>query len=192
MNKSLRFTIFSLIAMMFSMQMCLGQINSKHCEKESISQLTDKFIRKEVSSIMLSGPQYRFDSLNNINLQIIPLKRCSDFFAYFEIGNIISSELIVSLEAENKDAISEIRVLFGRYDQLLLPDSALIGISNAKMCLKFTRKHKPVESKSKVFRSLDKRRIYIYMLNGDEANRYEVTWIIKDKKYLTRVIEPVN
>ena len=37
--------------------------------------------------------------------------------------------------------------------------------------------------------SPDKKKIYIYMLNRDELGSYEVTWVIKDKQYLRRVVD---
>jgi hypothetical protein len=40
-----------------------------------------------------------------------------------------------------------------------------------------------------VYLSNDKRKVYIYMLNKDEAGSYEVTWVIQDKKYLRRVVD---
>ena len=33
------------------------------------------------------------------------------------------------------------------------------------------------------------RKYYIYMLNGEGAGRYEVTWVIQDKHYLRRVVD---
>ncbi len=40
-----------------------------------------------------------------------------------------------------------------------------------------------------VFVSPDRRKYYIYMVNGEGAGRYEVTWVIQDKKYLRRVVD---
>jgi hypothetical protein len=40
-----------------------------------------------------------------------------------------------------------------------------------------------------VYVSADKRNYYIYMLNGEGAGRYEVTWVIQDKHYLRRVVD---
>jgi len=40
-----------------------------------------------------------------------------------------------------------------------------------------------------VYLSKDGHRIYVYMLNGDGKDGYEVTWIIQDKQYLRRVVD---
>jgi len=49
--------------------------------------------------------------------------------------------------------------------------------------------YKKMEYHCKVYLSKDKKRIYIYMMNGDGAGSYEVTWIIQNKKYKRRVID---
>ncbi|WP_315823560.1 hypothetical protein [Paraflavitalea speifideaquila] len=45
----------------------------------------------------------------------------------------------------------------------------------------FTAKNKPVAVDCKAFRSADKQRVYIYMVNGEGRDRYEVTWVIQQK-----------
>ncbi len=46
-----------------------------------------------------------------------------------------------------------------------------------------------LKSYCRVYQSLDKQNLYIYMLNGEGKNRYEVTWIIQNKQYLRRVVD---
>ncbi len=40
-----------------------------------------------------------------------------------------------------------------------------------------------------VYESADKKTVYVYMLNKEGNNYYEVTWIIRDKAYLRRVVD---
>jgi hypothetical protein len=40
-----------------------------------------------------------------------------------------------------------------------------------------------------VYFSKDERTMYIYMLNKEAIGKYEVTWVIQDKKYLFRVVD---
>jgi hypothetical protein len=40
-----------------------------------------------------------------------------------------------------------------------------------------------------VYQSADKKTVYIYMLNKEGNNYYEVTWVIRDKAYLRRVVD---
>lgn len=46
-----------------------------------------------------------------------------------------------------------------------------------------------VRTHNAVYLSANKRRMYIYMINKEAVGRYEVTWIIEDKKYVGRVID---
>lgn len=41
----------------------------------------------------------------------------------------------------------------------------------------------------RMFQSKKSHCIYLYMLNGEGENQYEVTWIVQDGKYLTRVVD---
>ena len=86
-----------------------------------------------------------------------------------------------------KEKIKEVRFIHVKY-QLLLPESALAGLYEPNFCYKDNTTGKLAAS-CKVFRSTDKRRVYIYMYNSDGAGGYEVTWVIQDSKYLTRVID---
>lgn len=46
-----------------------------------------------------------------------------------------------------------------------------------------------IRTHNRVTLSPDGRNIYIYMLNDELKGKYEVTWIIQDKKYLQRVVD---
>jgi hypothetical protein len=70
------------------------------------------------------------------------------------------------------------------------PPSSFTGIYEPHFC-GVGKKGRLESPYNKVFQSEDKRRIYIYMLNGEGADRYEVSWVIQDGKYCTRVIDPV-
>ncbi len=78
-----------------------------------------------------------------------------------------------------------------------IPDSALDGIYEPNFVNYRKSKGKkkvdkfPVPSHYKILQSADKRRIYIYMVNGTGAGKYEVTWAIVDGKYYTRVVDSI-
>ena len=46
-----------------------------------------------------------------------------------------------------------------------------------------------IRTRNGAFLSADKKKLYIYMLNSETVGKYEVTWIIQDKKYVGRVID---
>lgn len=187
----LRTLIASTVTIFFT-QICLGQGNMRALNQEGFVKLTDEVMKREILSFTLRGVALtEADSLYRMKLEKVPLKKCSDKFVYFEKGDIYNSEIIVNIETDTKDSIAVIRLLYGRYGQFLLPDSAITGVYNPKFCEQYAKKGKPIKSNCRVFRSEDKRRIYIYMVNGDGRNRYEVTWVVQDSKYYTRVIDPI-
>lgn len=82
--------------------------------------------------------------------------------------------------------IATLQVTVGR-DTIVIPAAAYTDLYNPAFC------RVGANAKTKcnvgVYFSKDNHRIYIYMLNGDGKEGYEVTWVIQDKKYLRRVID---
>jgi len=72
-------------------------------------------------------------------------------------------------------------------DTVVLPQVAFVDLYEPH--LYYTDAKGSKKTFCSVYRSLDKRKYYIYMVNGDGAGRYEVTWVIQDKKYLRRVVD---
>ncbi len=72
-------------------------------------------------------------------------------------------------------------------DTVVVPAAAFIDLYEPKLFYTDAKGNK--KTFCNVYRSLDKRKYYIYMVNGDGTGRYEVTWVIQDKKYLRRVID---
>lgn len=164
-------------------------------QAESLSQLHDTLMKKEISSFALAGKN--LGSLQNtaaVNLTAIPLSRCNDKFVVFEKGNLKYLDLLVSIDADHSGTVSkvkEVRLIFIKV-LVTLPDSALAAITDPQFCTGFTKKNKPGSSTCKVFRSADRKRVYVYMLNGSGENRYEVTWVVESGKYFTRVLDKVK
>jgi len=79
-----------------------------------------------------------------------------------------------------------------------LPSSAFDGLYEPKFCTFIPPKKKVKETKptknitevfARAFCSADGKRVYIYMVNGEENARYEVTWILQNGEYDGRVID---
>jgi hypothetical protein len=156
--------------------------------------LRDNLIRNEIASFSINGSSIRDSGGLSNALTEIPLKRCSDKHLYFEKGNLYAAEIIISIQANEgalPPGIKDIMYIHYKYG-FSLPDSAIADIPNPRFCEKYTSKGKPLVSNSRVFRSADKKRVYIYMLNGEGADSYEVTWVVQDSKYLTRVVDRVG
>jgi hypothetical protein len=162
-------------------------------EDESFLKLPDGEIKREIASFSIKASN-KLKNFQKAKVNEIPLKKCSDSFAFFEKGNIYASEIIVSIEIENtssKSKIAYIQYLHYKYG-FDLPDSVIKDIYDPIFCHSYTKSNKPIASDCKVFRSEDERRVYIYMLNGQGDRRYEVTWVIQDDRYYGRVIDVVN
>ena len=163
--------------------------------QEHLRDLQNDQIRNEVALFTINGSSIRdSSSVSKIKLTEIPLKRCSDKYLHFEKGNLYAAEIIINITA-NEEAqqpgIKKIMYIHYKYG-FSLPDSAIADITNPKFCEKFTSKGKPLASNCKVFQSADKRRLYIYMLNGEGTSSYEVTWVVQNSKYLTRIVDPIG
>ena len=179
-------------------QFCLSQTNETFLDslnKESLIYISDSLTRHEIASFSIRGKSIlEADSSIKQTLYEIPLVNCTDTSAYFEKGDFYASEIIVGIFSENKFSkhrIKEVQFIHYKYG-LILPDSAIAGIYDPIFCLNNYKKKKEHFSNCKVFRSSDKKRIYIYMLNGHEKKQYEITWVIQDSKYFTRVLDFVN
>lgn len=80
-----------------------------------------------------------------------------------------------------------VNVFFG--DQSLgVPRSAVNDIYEPNFCFR-RRMFGPVECFTRVFRSMDGRRLYVYMLNSRIPSLYEVCWIIIDGQYAGRIVD---
>lgn len=72
-------------------------------------------------------------------------------------------------------------------DTVIVPQTAFFDLYEPKLF--YTDAKGKQKTFCNVYRSPDKRKYYIYMVNGEGTGRYEVTWVIQDKKYLRRVVD---
>lgn len=192
----------------FFQQICYSQ------SSEGYANLPEGIIKNEVASFLISA--HRINQTDNISntLVEIKLKRCSEDFVYFESGDIISLDKLVSIQSkavnviDNKitggytwgignspptTEVSKVRYIHVKF-QLILPDTAIAGLFNPKFCINPKKKNKigkTTTSNCKVYQSQDKRRVYIYMLNGEESAEYEVTWVIENGRYYRRIVDNI-
>lgn len=85
-----------------------------------------------------------------------------------------------------KTTIEKIFVTVGR-DTINIPVTAYSDLYDPAFCQPGANAR--TKCNTGVFLSKDKHRMYVYMLNGNGREGYEVTWIIQDKQYLRRVID---
>lgn len=167
-----------------------GWPSGKHTE--GWEQVQDPVMKQEVAQFNRKGvKQSSSPAATGARLLPIPLKRCTDKFAYFEKGSIYSLDVLVHIFLTGtapQNRIEKIDLLFYK-TPLTLPESALKGIYSPRSCTQFTGKNKPVSADCKAFQSADKQRVYIYMVNGEGKDRYEVTWVVQGRKYLRRIVD---
>lgn len=82
--------------------------------------------------------------------------------------------------------IAGITVLVGK-DTVAIPAAAYADLYSPSFA--YRDGSGTIRTHNRVSLSPDGRNIYIYMLNDEVKGKYEVTWIIQDKKYLQRVVD---
>jgi hypothetical protein len=85
-----------------------------------------------------------------------------------------------------KHTITSIVAVIG-LDTVVVPPEAYFDLYEPNLF--YTDANGSKKTFCNVYMSADRRKYYIYMLNGDGTGRYEVTWVIQDKRYLRRVVD---
>lgn len=186
-------------------------------DSESFIKLTDGIIKREIASFNIAGSFItKTDSFPKIKVNNIPLFMCDDSAVAFSNDGIkvyissawfdtlghklsfIDPQRRILILIDNKPfwgtdggipkrKIRTVKFQHEKY-QLTLPDSAIEGLYEPSLCYNHP-KPKETTTHCHVFQSVDKKRVYIYMLNSDGAGAYEVTWVIQNSKYFTRVVD---
>lgn len=154
----------------------LVKIPLKSCNGNSVILEKGNFFSCD-KSILIETTS--FDSsklflLGKDNEKMLLTKKDSN--SYWGVGGIIPSM-----------ELKRVVCFFNEYKYIYLP---IEGIYEPQLCL-FTldkKRKKQFVSNCKAYISKDRRRIYIYMLNGTEGYKYEVIWVIKDYKYYGSII----
>ena len=178
--------------------------------RDNFSKMMEKDIRADLSQFTFAGIS---ESLTKHKLEEVPISSVKEnviTFANDDVsvgvttGNFDASKhkvtwfdnkYAVKLDnhafwgTENKvpkRTIVSVVAIFGR-DTVIVPAAAFVDLYEPHFF--YTDAKGGTKTYCNVYRSADKRKYYIYMLNGEGAGRYEVTWVIQDKKYLRRVVD---
>lgn len=152
--------------------------------KERFENISNDTIKKEIASFTASGKQQSLSKKES--LKAIPMYNCSDSFVTFSIGFFSSHSQIVSITGNPLSRrITDVHVVFHGKMPVNIPDSSFNDIT----CPNFCSLSKKKNLNFNVWSSIDKRRLYIQMLDND--NLQEVIWIIRNHKYCGRVIEKI-
>ncbi len=179
-------------------------------KKENFLRMQEKDIRADLASFTMGGMD---ESMGKGKLASIPATSYGNDYITFSGDNIqitikampfdetkhklqyYNKEHLVRIDGKPyygnygevpRTVISSVTVLIGK-DSIAIPAAAYFDLYEPD----FTYRDAAgvVKSYNKVYLSQDKSRIYIYMLNRDALGSYEVTWVIKDKQYLRRVVD---
>jgi hypothetical protein len=167
---------------------------------ESFSRIYDKELRSDLASFTIGGID---ESLGKTPLKKLDLGRYDNNYIQFTGNNLLvtvrtgnfdpskhkfayEAKFLVKIDGKPyygnygkipQTTITEVTIITGK-DTIRVPQNALFDLYN------------PVfNSADAVYISSDKRKLYVYMLNKDDAGSYETTWVIQDNKYLRRVLD---
>jgi hypothetical protein len=196
--------IFFIATTFILIQVCLGLkkdvVTDTGKNNESFSYITDTTIRKEIATFSIKGASLeKVDSLTKSKMIEIPLLYCTDSLVYFTKG---STYIHIYLSPPNgKTSVGKVNsIFFVLHSHYLVrfPDSAFAGIYRPNLCqcdtVRNGKRKKNYLLKSpyyKIFQSQDNGHMYVYMVNGEGDEQYEVTWIVKNSKYYGRVLDPL-
>ena len=178
-------------------------------KRENFMKMQEKDLRGEMASFAMAGID---ESTGKLPLKKMPMKDYGKNFMQFE-GNGIQVKVTVApfvsaghklkyfdekhlVKIDNKSyygsygtmpktVIQSVEVMAGA-DSVQIPAVAYNDIFNPSFSYQDAGTSKTLDA---VYLSNDNRTIYIYMLSKDTSGSYEVTWIIRDKKYVRRVVD---
>lgn len=178
-------------------------------KRENFTKMPEKDLRGELASFVMAGID---ESTGKLPLKKIPPQEAGTNFIRFE-GNGIQVTITTApflaaghklkffdekhlVRIDNKPffgsygvvpktAIRSVTVLVNK-DTVQIPEAAYADIFNPSFSYANEGTQKTLDA---VYLSNDNKTIYIYLLSKDTAGSYEVTWVIRDKKYLRRVVD---
>lgn len=179
---------------------------------ESFSKVPEKEIRRDLAAFTYGGVD---ESMGKLPLRAMPALGLKGNAMKFSEGN---SEVIIEtgtfdpskhklfysdIEKKHlqkidgkgfygdygtmpKTTISAVTMILEK-DTIKIPEVAFKDIYNPRFVYK--DKTGIERTLSGVYYSPDKRTMYIHFVNREALDKHEVTWIIRDKKYLKRVVD---
>ena len=165
---------------------------------ESLVNVSDSLLKNEIASFTKKGNSLQLkDSLIKTGLIEIPICNCSDKAVHLWWSTFFSSVStfihIYLKEETSAKKLDSIFLVTHSHFWVKFPKDAYKGIFTSAPCsFSGGKRDKLFSDYYKAFYSQDKRRLYIYMLGGTDINKYEVTWVIINDKYFTRVFDNVD
>lgn len=178
-------------------------------KRENFVKMQEKDLRSDLASFAMAGID---ESTGKLPLKKIPPKEANINFISFE-GNGIEATITTTpfvaashklkyfdekylVRIDNKPyygsygvvpktSIRSVTVLVNK-DTVQIPEAAFADVFNPSFSYSNAGSQKTLDA---VYLSGDNRTIYIYLLSKDTNGSYEITWVVRDKKYLRRVVD---
>ena len=163
---------------------------------ESLTDISDSLLKKEIASFTIKGSSfYKADSLSKATLIEIPIRHCSDkevHLSWSTFAGPVSTFIHLYFKGQVPDkTLDTIALVTHSHFLVRFPRAAFQGLNQPNTC-SFSgsgKKSKFFSPYYKAFYSADKKRLYIYMLGGIGSGKYEVTWVIIEDRYYTRILD---
>ena len=180
----------------FSLVLTFGQ--TKTATSESLVNVSDSLLKSEIASFTKKGASLKLkDSLPKAQLIEIPIRNCSDKEVHLSRSTFFSSvstfiHIYLKEELSLKKLDSIVLITHSHF-LVKFPGDAYKDIFTSAQCkLAGGKRGKLFSDYYKAFYSQDRRRLYIYMIGGTDINKYEVTWVVIDDRFFTRVLDNIN
>ncbi|MDB5193120.1 MAG: hypothetical protein JWQ96_2683 [Segetibacter sp.] len=178
-------------------------------KKELFTRIIEKDVRADVASFSMGGLD---ESVGKLPLKTLPITGAGSNFISFAGNNIqvtitsapfdpakhklnyYENKYLVKIDNKGyfgdygkvpKTTVENVTVIIDR-DTIVIPPAACSDLANPIFSVTENGKQ---NSNNKVYLSADGKKIYVYMIKQEAGGSYEVTWVIKDKKYLKRVVD---
>lgn len=181
---------------MFSCCVVATVLAQSNVASESLQNIADSTIKKEISFFTKKGKRLTTDSLQTKLIEI-PISNCSEKSINWAASSFFSSVStfihIYFLQDSSVRKIDSIFVVTHSHFWVKFPKDAYRGLATSASCnFSGGKKERFYSDYYKAFYSSDKKRLYIYMPGGTEAKKYEVTWVVVNDKYWGRVMDEVD
>lgn len=177
--------------------------NSQNMFQYCFLDLPDGIIKNEIGVFYKS--ESKLSNSLNLNLIEFPIVSCDSTIVVFNFKNTYIQLYYLNQQDNLKNhqekneisfnkngIIKEILIIFHSHCCYEIPTSEYIDIIPSCEC-NLNKKNRKSEKQyldcMKVFRSIDKQRLYIYIISGLDQKKYQNVLIIDNGKYIGKVID---
>jgi hypothetical protein len=196
-----------------------GGVISAQNSTLSFDSINEGNIKRELASFTLTGAKEK--TVNKLDINCIPLRKCNDTLIVFEKGNLIYLDRLIDIFISKFDTsghkfsfnnnklifiddepfyggdssipVNKISAIRVMIGKLAftIPENAYFDVYEPNICTSSSKRRINQESNWKVYQSIDEKRLYIYSVLGVADKKFEVTWIITNGKYTMRVLDKI-